>query len=61
MFEILNLWAGFREVVKFIENNRVWLDVMVGNHYLYETNDQCYGKYREVAIVRGPKGQDSME
>lgn len=38
MFEILNLWAGFREVVKFIENNRTWLDVVMGNHYLYRTN-----------------------
>ena len=39
MYEILNLWEGFKEVAKFIENNRVWLDVVMRNHYLYKTND----------------------
>ena len=38
MFEILNLWDGFKEVVKFIDNNKVWLDALMGNHYLYRTN-----------------------
>lgn len=28
MFEMLNLWVGFKEVVKFIDNNRTWLDVV---------------------------------
>ena len=38
MFEILNLWEGFKEVVKFIDNNRTWLDVVIGNHYIYKTD-----------------------
>ena len=38
MFEILNLWVGFKEVVKFIDNNRTWLDVVIGNHYLSSIN-----------------------
>ena len=37
MFEILNLWTGFKEVAKFIDNNRVRLDGLIGNHYLYGT------------------------
>ena len=36
MLEMLNLWAGFKEVVKFIDNNKVWLDGLIGNHYLYK-------------------------
>ena len=39
MFELLNLWEGFKEVVKFIDNNRVRLDGLIGNHYLYETKN----------------------
>ena len=37
MFEILNLWEGFKEVVKFIDNNRVWLDALMGDYYLRKT------------------------
>lgn len=35
----MNLWDGFKEVVKFIDNNQVWLDVVIGNQYLYETKN----------------------
>ena len=38
MFEMLNLWEGFVEVVKFIDNNRVWLDALMGKGYLYKTS-----------------------
>ena len=44
MFEILNLWEGFKEVVKFIDNNRVWLDALMGKDYLYRTNNCRYGE-----------------
>ena len=37
MFEILNFWEGFKEVVKFIANNRVWLDGLMGKDYFYRT------------------------
>lgn len=61
MSEILNLWEGFKEVVKFIDNNKVWLDALMGDYYLYKTKFYYYGKYREVTIVRGPQGQNSVE
>ena len=44
MFEILNLWNGFKEVAKLIENNRVWLDALMGKDYLYRTNNCRYGE-----------------
>lgn len=44
MFEILNLWEGFVEVVKFIDNNKVWLDALMGKDYLYRTNNCRYGE-----------------
>ena len=31
MFEILNLWEGFKEVVKFIDCNGIWLDGLMNN------------------------------
>ena len=34
MFEILNLWDGFKEVVKFIDCNGVWLDGLMKNTYI---------------------------
>ena len=34
MFEILNLWEGFKEVVKFIDCNGVWLDGLMKNTYI---------------------------
>ena len=44
MSEILNLWEGFKEVVKFIDNNRAWLDALMGKDYLYRTNNCRYGE-----------------
>ena len=34
MFEILNLWEGFKEVVKFIDGNGIWLDGLTKNTYI---------------------------
>ena len=34
MFEILNLWDGFKEVVKFIDCNGIWLDGLMKNTYI---------------------------
>ena len=61
MFEILNLWEGFVGVVKFIDNNKVWLDALMGDYYLYKTKFCYYGKYRNDAAVRGLESQDCME
>ena len=33
MFEILNLWEGFRKVVDFIENNRTWLLALLSEQF----------------------------
>ena len=32
--EMLNLWEGFKEVVKFIDDNERWLNVMLPATYL---------------------------
>ena len=32
--EILNLWAGFKEVDKFIGCNGIWLDGLMKNTYI---------------------------
>ena len=50
MFEILNLWAGFKEEVKLIDNNGVWLDALMGNRYLYEIEFQRYEKFDKVHL-----------